>query len=118
MDRKRVILGKTTAPYSSAVIYDENLIFISGQIPNNSQAAFSEQAKSALDNLAQVLALAGSSIKKVLKTTVYLTDINEFAVLNEVYGEYFSKEPPARAAVGVLSLPLGVKIEIEAIAYK
>lgn len=115
---KKVVPGKTIAPYSPAVIFDDRLIFVSGQIPRKGDSPFKAQVKEVLENMAGVLASAGSSLENVIKTTVYLTDMNNFGDFNEVYKTYFPKDPPARAAVGVASLPLGVQVEIEAIAYK
>lgn len=114
---KKVIRGKTVAPYSPAVIYDGKLVFVSGQIPANADLSFKEQAKSALENLKAVLEKAGASLDTVLKARVYLKDMNNFADFNDVYKTYFPKDPPARAAMGVAALPLGVQVEIEATAY-
>ncbi|MBU0580052.1 MAG: RidA family protein [Candidatus Margulisbacteria bacterium] len=119
---KRVIKGNTIAPYSPAVIFDERMVFVSGQIPTiskkgDSPHSFEEQAKSALDNLKNVLEKAGSSLDTVLKVTVYLTSMNNFTVFNDIYKLYFTQDAPSRAAVGVQELPLGVDVEIEAIAY-
>jgi 2-iminobutanoate/2-iminopropanoate deaminase len=71
-----------------------------------------------LDNVKAILEAAGSSMANVVKTTVFLTDMNDFAAVNEVYATYFESDPPARSCVAVASLPKGAKIEIEAIAMK
>ena len=132
---KRTILGKTIAPYSPAVVFDERLVFVSGQIPdlpkkmgtevNTSKGTaplpkytIAEQAKNALTKLKNVLEQAGAGLDTVLKTTVFLTDMNDFTAFNEVYKGFFPKAPPARSAIGVKDLPLGVNVEIEAIAFK
>lgn len=115
---KKVIKGQMIAPYSPAVIYDNKLIFVSGHIPSKAEGGITQQAESALSNLKSTLEKAGADLGSVLKTTVYLADMNDFADFNEVYKKYFLKDHPARAALGVSALPLGVKVEIEAIAYK
>ena len=106
--------------YSQAVKVG-NLIFTSGQLPINTQsgelAADIEGAtKQSLDNVKAILESAGSSIDKVVKTVVFLRDMNDFAAMNAVYSTYFSSNPPARSAVQVARLPKDAIIEIEAIA--
>ena len=76
------------------------------------------QTKQAMDNLAAVLEAAGSGLDRVLKCTVYLKDIKDFGVFNEVYSKYFEEEPPARAAFQVAELPLYALVEVEAIALR
>lgn len=108
-------------PYSQAVI-SGGLVFCSGQIPLNKDGTLVEgdvemQAGQVLRNLTEVLAEAGSSLEKVVKTTVYLSDMNDFPKLNEVYARYFIGEiKPARATVQVARLPKDVKVEIDCIA--
>lgn len=108
-------------PYSQA-IRAGGLIFVSGQIPLDPatgqvvSGGASAQAVRVLDSLRAVLEAAGSSLERVVKTTVYLTDLGAFAEVNEVYARYFSEAPPARATVQVAALPRGVLIEIEAVA--
>ena len=115
---KRVLSGKTVAPYSPAVIFDERLVFVSGQIPEmGTEVLFESQVKNVLDKLKAVLDQAGAGLDTVLKVTVYLTDMANFSKFNDVYKTYFPKDPPARAAIGVQALPLGVSVEVEAIAY-
>ena len=75
-----------------------------------------EQTEQVMRNLAAVLAAAGSSFAEVVKTTVYLTDMNDFAAMNEVYGRYFQHEPPARATVQAARLPRDARVEIDLIA--
>lgn len=109
-------------PYSQAIQLD-NLIFISGQIgldPENGtlRAGLAEQTRQVLANLAAVLTAAGGSMNTVVKTTIFLTDINDFATVNAIYAEAFDADPPARSTVQVAALPLGGLIEIEAIALR
>ena len=112
---------KAIGPYSQAIIADD-LVFCSGQIPidpatgNVLEGTVEEQARQALKNLGAVLEAAGSSYDQVVKTTVFLQDMNDFAKMNAVYGEFFKTPYPARAAVEVARLPRDVKVEIEAIA--
>lgn len=107
-------------PYSQALA-GAGLIFTSGQLPIDAVTKampedIKEQAATALDNLRNVLAAGGSSLGKVLKTTVYLADIKDFPAVNEVYSRYFGKPFPARSCFAVKDLPLGAKVEIEAVA--
>ena len=111
-------------PYSQGVCYD-GLVFTAGQIPLDPatgklvEGAFEEQVFQVLRNIAGILAAAGaSSLEDVIKFTVYLTDLNNFAVLNKVFERYFSIDPPARSVVEVSALPLGAQVEIEAIAVR
>ncbi len=106
-------------PYSQAVKFG-NMVFTSGQIaltPNGEflDADIKVQTKQVCENLKEVLKAAGSDIKNVVKTTIFLADINDFGAVNEVYGEYFSHKP-ARSTVAVKELPKGAKVEIETIA--
>jgi 2-iminobutanoate/2-iminopropanoate deaminase len=107
-------------PYSQA-IQTNTLLFTSGQIPlrpdgSLNNGSIQEQTTQVLENLKAVLLAAGSSLDKVVKCTCFLSDINNFAAMNEVYGSYFTGTPPARSAVEVARLPRDVLIEIEAIA--
>jgi len=108
-------------PYSQAV-KTTGFIFASGQIPIDPKSGqfveggIKEQTKQVLKNLAAVLEAAGSSLNRVVKTTVFLADMQEFAAMNEVYGEFFTEEPPARATVEAARLPRDARVEIEAIA--
>jgi len=109
-------------PYSQGLLVG-SLLFTSGQIGLDPETGdlvspqVSEQTRKALDNLAQVLKSRGRSLRDVVKTTVYLTDMKDFPELNKVYGEFFREQPPARTTVGVSSLPRNAKVEIEAIAW-
>ncbi len=107
-------------PYSQAVICN-NMVFTSGQIPINPATGnveaqtIEEQTEQVMKNLGAVLEAAGSSFEKVVKTTCFLADINDFAAFNGVYAEYFTTKP-ARSCVAVKDLPKGVKVEVEVIA--
>ncbi len=109
-------------PYSQGVEWDSKLVFTSGQIPldpktgNMVEGGIQEQTRQALENLKAVLEAGGSSLKKVIKCTVFLADMNDFAAMNQVYAEYFPQNPPARSAFQVARLPKDARVEIEAIA--
>ncbi|HXP89271.1 MAG TPA: RidA family protein [Bryobacteraceae bacterium] len=108
-------------PYSQAVVYN-GLAYLSGQIafdPASGQlvsGGIVEQTDRVLQNLKAVLEACGSSLDRVLKTTVYLKDMTEFTAMNQVYGRYFAHEPPARATVEAARLPRDVRVEIDCIA--
>jgi 2-iminobutanoate/2-iminopropanoate deaminase len=108
-------------PYSQAV-RSGNLVFVSGQIPLDPKTGslvegdIAAQTVRVLENLSAILGAAGSSFARVLKTTVYLKDIGDFAKMNEVYARYFTDAPPARATVEVARLPRNVSVEIDLIA--
>lgn len=108
-------------PYSQAV-KASGLIFASGQIPIDPATGqfvaggIREQTEQVLRNLSAVLEAAGSGLDRVVKTTVFLADMNEFAAMNEVYGRYFEGDVPARATVEAARLPRDARVEIEAIA--
>jgi 2-iminobutanoate/2-iminopropanoate deaminase len=110
-------------PYSQAIATDAH-VFASGQIaldPTTGQLIdgdVRDQTRRALDNLAAVLTAAGSSLALVVKTTVFLTRMVDFAAMNDVYGEYFTQAPPARSTVAVAELPRGAQVEIEAVALR
>jgi len=109
-------------PYSQAVV-ENGFIFTSGQIPLSPETGeivggtVKEQAEQVIKNLNAVLAAAGSDITRVVKTTCFLTDMNDFTAFNEVYSRHFTGKP-ARSCVAVLALPKGAKVEIEAVAVK
>jgi reactive intermediate/imine deaminase len=109
--------------YSQATTTDD-LVFTAGQIaltPGGdalTDEPIDVQTERALDNLAAVLEAAGSSLEDVLKTTVYLADIDDFDDMNQAYAEHFESDPPARSAVQAGALPLGVGVEIEAVATR
>lgn len=108
-------------PYSQA-IRAGGLVFCSGQIPIDTatgefvEGGVAEQTDQVLKNLGAVLKAAGASLESVVKTTVFLADMNDFAAMNEVYGKYFSNNKPARATVQAARLPRDARVEIECIA--
>jgi 2-iminobutanoate/2-iminopropanoate deaminase len=108
-------------PYSQAVV-SNGLAFLSGQIPLDPTSGqviegdIAAQTERVLENLKAVLDSSGSSLAQVVKTTVYLKDMGEFARMNEVYARYFSQSPPARATVEAARLPRDVRVEIDCIA--
>ncbi len=108
-------------PYSQAVRLGD-LLFCSGQIPLDPATGqvvggdVSAQAVRVMENIAAVLAVAGRGFDDVIKTTIFLTDMADFAAVNEVYGRYFSGHKPARSTVAVNGLPRGVLLEIEVVA--
>lgn len=108
-------------PYSQAVRAG-GFIFASGQIPIDPQTGefvaggVAEQTEQVMRNLCAVLEAAGSSLDRIVKTTVFLADMNDFAAMNEVYGRYLKENPPARATVQAARLPRDARVEIEAIA--
>jgi 2-iminobutanoate/2-iminopropanoate deaminase len=112
---------KAIGPYSQAVVHN-GLVYVSGQIPldpaTNALAAddIASQTAQVLENLRAVLEAAGSSLERVLKTTVYLRDMDEFPHMNEVYAKYFTANWPARATVQAARLPKDVRVEIDCIA--
>lgn len=108
-------------PYSQA-IKNGNLVFVSGQLGLNLETKKLEegvqaQAAAALTHLKTILDTAGSGMDSVLKTTIFLADMNDFPAVNKVYGSFFVGDPPARSTVQVAKLPLGGLVEIEAVAY-
>jgi 2-iminobutanoate/2-iminopropanoate deaminase len=110
-------------PYSQAISI-HGFVFLSGQIPLDPATnqiipgGIEEQTQQVLKNLVAVLEAAGSSLGEVVKTTVYLKDMTEFTTMNEVYGRFFTDNPPARATVEVARLPKDVRVEIDCIATK
>lgn len=110
-------------PYSQAVEVN-NMLFISGQIPIDPQTGkivqggIKEQTEQVLRNIEEILKAAGYTFSDVVKSTVFLKDLNDFAQMNEIYARFYSKNPPARAAFQVAKLPLDVLVEIETIAIK
>ena len=113
---------KPVGPYSQAVSFGE-FIYSSGQVGLNSEGKFvsddvQDQTKQTLENLKSILEDNGSSLDNVIKTTVYLRDMNDFKPMNEIYARYFGSSLPARSTVAVVGLPLDAKVEIEVIAFK
>ncbi|HPW45867.1 MAG TPA: RidA family protein [bacterium] len=115
---------KAVGPYSQAV-QAGNILFCSGQLPIDPKSGelklfggnAAEQAKLVMNNLKEVLAAEGLTFNDVAKTTIFLSDMNNFGAVNEVYASYFGEYKPARACIAVKSLPKNVDVEIEAIAY-
>lgn len=113
---------KAVGPYSQAIEVNGTL-YVSGQIPvvpadGSVPESIEDQTRQSLKNVGAILAEAGMSYDNVVKTTVLLNDIADFAAMNAVYAEYFTGDKPARACYQVAALPLGVKVEIEAVAVK
>ncbi len=114
---------KPVGPYSQAVEVD-GFVFCSGQIaidPSTDQlynGPIEEQTKQVMENIKGVLEAAGLTFDDVVKTTILLTNMSDFNTVNEVYGRYFSAEPPARSTFAVAALPKGVNVEIEVIAKR
>jgi len=110
-------------PYSQAVC-SGSLVFVSGQLPINpgtgefAEGGIKELTRQSLLNMQNILAEAGTDLSHVLKTTVFLADMADFAAMNEVYAQFFSEPFPARSAVAVKTLPKGALVEIECIAEK
>ena len=111
------------APYSQAVLAD-NTLYVSGQIPMDPLTgelvmdSIGNSCRKVLDNIGQILKEAGMDYSNVVKCTIFLADLSDFAAVNEVYGGFFKIDPPARETVQVSRLPLDVKIEISCIAVK
>lgn len=112
---------KPIGPYSQGVIAKGNFIFVSGQIPLRIDGSIVEddiksQTRQVILNIKSILESVGASLDNVVKTTVFLSDMNNFSAMNEVYDEFFKDSKPARAAFQVARLPKDVLVEIEAIA--
>ena len=112
---------KAIGPYSQAIVHN-GMAYLSGQIPLDPSTGkvvegdIAIQTARVLDNLSAVLEACGASLENVLKTTVYIKDMGEFARMNEVYGRYFAANPPARSTVEAARLPRDVRVEFDAIA--
>lgn len=110
-------------PYSQAIEINGQL-FVSGQVPVNPETGkvvdggIKEQTEQVMKNIEAILKEAGYSFSDVIKSTCLLSDMSNFAAMNEIYGSYYKENPPARAAFAVKELPLGVMVEIETIAIK
>ena len=111
------------APYNQAIIFGD-LVFVAGQVPLRPgekeimSGSIQEQTEQVISNLRAILEAAGSSLDKILKTTVFLVDLADFAGMNEVYAKHVGETPPARSTVEVSGLPAGARVEIEAIAHR
>ena len=113
---------KAAGPYSQAIVAN-GFVFVSGQVPIDPRtgkliesADIGDHVRRVMDNVKAVLEAAGSSLDRVVKTTIYLADIDEFVAVNQAYAAYFTSVPPARATVQVAKLPLSARVEIELIA--
>ncbi len=126
MSQTREIVSTTEAPgavgpYSQAIATN-GFVFTAGQIPINPASGkveakrIEDQTRQVLSNIDAVLRAAGSGLHRVVKMTVFMTDLADFQAMNGVYAEFFPSDPPARSAVQVVALPLGVQIEMEAVA--
>jgi 2-iminobutanoate/2-iminopropanoate deaminase len=108
-------------PYSQAVVAG-GFVFASGQIPTDPatgqfvEGGVAEQTRQVLRNLSKVLEAAGTGLERVVKTTVFLADMNDFAEMNEVYGSFFGENPPARSTVEAARLPRDARVEIDVVA--
>lgn len=126
MKRERISTSQgpsAIGPYSQAIVAGE-FVFVSGQIPLDPvrgaliEGSVTEQTDRVMLNLKGILEAAGSGLDKVVRTTVYLADLNDFDEMNRAYGNYFREAPPARATVQVARLPKGARLEIDAIAIR
>jgi 2-iminobutanoate/2-iminopropanoate deaminase len=126
MSLKRDIISTSKAPvavgpYSQAVRAGD-LVFTAGQIamvPGTGKLVegdIAEQTRQVMHNLANILEAAGTGLDRVVKTVIYTTDLADFATINQVYGSFFTSNPPARSTVQVAALPLGARVEIEVVA--
>lgn len=124
MSRSVVFTAQAPKPVSaySQAIRSGSLLFLAGQIPIDPatgqvvSGTIAEETERIFENLSAVLSAAQATLENVVKTTVYLTDMADFPAFNAVYARYFPREPPARTTVAVAALPLGVRVEVEAIA--
>lgn len=125
MARHVIFSDKAPSPvgaYSQGIhLETSDMVFISGQIGMNPETGemaegIQEQTAQVMENLKAVVEAAGGNMHRVLKSTIFLTDMNDFSSVNDIYAGYFSDEPPARSCVGVASLPKGALVEIECIA--
>jgi 2-iminobutanoate/2-iminopropanoate deaminase len=111
------------APYSQGVVFGE-LVFVAGQLGIDPatgdvvEGGIAEQTERVMENLQAILEEAGSSLQKVLKTSIFLIDLGDFAAMNEVYARYLTEPYPARATVQIAALPSGARVEIEAVAHR
>ena len=110
------------APYNQAIRVGD-LVFVAGQLVVSLETGelvgpgIEEQTEQTLKNMGAILEAAGSGLDKLVKTTVFLVDLGDFAGMNEVYARYVGESPPARSTIGISQLPVGARVEIEAIAH-
>src|SRR5439155_22602488 len=114
---------RAIGPYSQAIdVAAGSFIFVSGQIPVDPatgalvQGDIGAQTERVMENLKEVLAASGATVDDIVKTNIYLADLGDFTKMNETYGRYFQKTPPARATLQMAALPRGARIEIECVA--
>ena len=116
---KRIIEGRAGGPYSPAVVAN-GLCFVAGQVGVTAEGKLAEglegQVRQALDNLSDVLGRAGLAMTDVVRTTVYLDNMDDFGAMNAVYATYFPSDPPARTTIEVARLPVNALVEVDAIA--
>jgi 2-iminobutanoate/2-iminopropanoate deaminase len=124
MVREIVVTRKAPSaigPYSQAV-KTKDMVFVSGQLaidPSSGELILGDirkETRQALNNLKQILLAAGSELNRVIKTTLYISDMDDFGSINEVYADFFDQDPPARACVQVARLPKDANVEVEAVA--
>jgi len=114
---------KAIGPYSQAIEIN-GFLYISGQIPIDPavgkvvEGGIREQTEQVMKNIGEILKAAGFDYRDIVKSTCLLSDMDNYAAMNEVYGKYFTENPPARAAFGVVKLPMGVLVEIETVAAR
>jgi 2-iminobutanoate/2-iminopropanoate deaminase len=125
MPIKKILTEKAPAPigpYSQAILVDGNILYTAGQGPMDPdtgkivEGGIKEQTRQAMKNLEAILIAGGASLESVIKTTVFLKDMNEFASMNEVYAEFLGAAAPARSTIEAARLPRDIRVEIEAIA--
>jgi len=125
MSRTKIVTDKAPAPigpYSQAILVDGKFLYISGQGPMDPTTStiveddIQKQTRRVMQNLEAILTAGGASLRSVVKTTVYLKDMNEFAAMNEIYNEYLGATAPARSTIEAARLPRDIRVEIEAIA--
>jgi 2-iminobutanoate/2-iminopropanoate deaminase len=128
MPQPRTVISTQNAPaaigpYSQGIQVGD-LVYTAGQIPlvpgtgKLIEGGIEEQTAQVMRNLANILEAAGSNLAQVVKTTIFVTNLGDFAAINKVYGSFFTSEPPARSTVQVAALPMGASVEIEAVAIK
>ncbi len=124
MSKKQIATSQAPAalgPYSQGISVG-NLIFISGQLPIDTttgallEGSIGDQTALVMQHIKAIAEQAGASLENIVKTTIFLTDLNNFQEVNTVYGSFFNEAPPARATIQVAALPLGASVEIEAVA--
>jgi 2-iminobutanoate/2-iminopropanoate deaminase len=125
MPTKKILTDKAPAPigpYSQAILVDEKFLYTAGQGPMDPatgkivEGGIKEQTRQVMKNLEAILAAGGTSLASVIKTTVFLKDMNEFTAMNEIYAEFLGAASPARSTIEAARLPRDIRVEIEAIA--